>query len=109
MITVLASSLLFLGTYASTGSADNNKLNGTSKTADTSKKKKVDEDKVLITFSTVGDSRVDDTVKDLPAQDYKWTVNTKVMSRMLKEIEAQKSKLFFFNGDMIRVTLLTRM
>jgi hypothetical protein len=58
-------------------------------------------DKVLITYSTVGDSRVDETVKDLPAQDYKWTVNTKVMSRMMKEIEAQHSKMFFFNGDMI--------
>jgi hypothetical protein len=102
VITVLASSLLFLGTYASTSSADNQKSKTQSKqTVESSQKKKAAEDKVLITFSTVGDSRVDDTVKDLPAQDYKWTVNTKVMTRMMKEIEAQKSKLFFFNGDMI--------
>ncbi len=85
-------------------------------------------DPVVLTFSTVGDSRqdpqnIDPSVKqdaqvgvgncDLPAlngltpnpglsgQDCKWLQNTKAWSRIMRSIQAQKSNLLFFNGDMI--------
>jgi hypothetical protein len=85
-------------------------------------------DPVVLSFSTVGDSRqdpqnIDPTSKDanmvgvgncqvpsgtgltanpgLSGQDCKWLQNTKVWSRILRAIQAQKPKLLFFNGDMI--------
>jgi hypothetical protein len=58
-------------------------------------------DKLLFSFSTVGDSRVDTTVSNLPEQDYKWLVNSKVMTRMMDEITGQNAKMLFYNGDMI--------
>ena len=63
-------------------------------------------DPVLLRFSTVGDSRqdpkeADATMKPLSAQDKIWLQNTKAWSRIMREIEGQKSKLLFFNGDMI--------
>ena len=63
-------------------------------------------DPVLLRFSTVGDSRqdpkeADATMKPLSSQDKIWLQNTKAWSRIMREIEGQKSKLLFFNGDMI--------
>jgi hypothetical protein len=63
-------------------------------------------DPVVLTFSTVGDSRqdpvtFDPTTAPLSAQDKIWLQNTKAWSRIMRSVEAQKSKLLFFNGDMI--------
>jgi hypothetical protein len=63
-------------------------------------------DPVVLRFSTVGDSRqdpkeADATMKPLSAQDKIWLQNTKAWSRIMRDIEGQKSKLLFFNGDMI--------
>ena len=63
-------------------------------------------DPVVLTFSTVGDSRqdavtFDPTTVPLSGQDKIWLQNTKAWSRIIRSVEAQKSKLLFFNGDMI--------
>ena len=85
-------------------------------------------DPVVLTFSTVGDSRQDpenpdSTVKQtefpttgcpvpsgtgltatnpgLSGQDCKWLQNTKAWSRIMRAIQSQKANLLFFNGDMI--------
>lgn len=63
-------------------------------------------DPVVLKFSTVGDSRQDPkeadvTTKPLSAQDKIWLQNSKAWSRIMRGIEDQKSKLLFFNGDMI--------
>jgi hypothetical protein len=63
---------------------------------------------VVLTFSTVGDSRQDPNTFDkasvgstLTGQDAIWLQNTKAFARILREIQAQKSKMLFFNGDLI--------
>ena len=63
-------------------------------------------DPVVLRFSTVGDARQDATGFDpsigaLSGQDLHWLQNTKALARILRGIEGQKSKLLFFNGDMI--------
>ena len=63
-------------------------------------------DPVVLTFSTVGDSRQDPVAFDptsgpLSGQDKIWLQNSKAWSRIMRSIESQKSKLLFFNGDMI--------
>jgi len=63
-------------------------------------------DPVVLSFSTVGDSRQDPkefdaTMAPLSAQDKIWLQNTKAWTRIMRGIESQKSKLLFFNGDMI--------
>ncbi len=85
-------------------------------------------DPVVLTFSTVGDSRQDPTFPDpslinksqigvgncqiptgtglnpnpgLSGQDCKWLQNTAALSMILDNIHAEKAKLLFFNGDMI--------
>ena len=85
-------------------------------------------DPVVLTFSTVGDSRQDAATPDastilpsmvgvgacpvtsgsgstpnpgLTAQDCKWLQNSAAWSRIISQIQAQKSNLLFFNGDMI--------
>jgi hypothetical protein len=63
-------------------------------------------DPVILSFSTVGDSRQDPVAFDpsagpLTAQDKIWLQNSKAWSRIMQGIQAQKSKLLFFNGDMI--------
>jgi hypothetical protein len=60
-----------------------------------------DDEDVLLTFSTVGDSREDPTTVGLTAQNKIWLQNTKAWSRLIDEIGAQKPKMLFFNGDMI--------
>lgn len=59
------------------------------------------ENNVLLTFSTVGDSRADAAQPGLSAQDQIWLQNTKALTRITREIQGQKSNLFIFNGDMI--------
>jgi hypothetical protein len=66
----------------------------------------VDPDPVVLTFSTVGDSRQDPvtfdaTIPSLNGQDAHWLQNTKAWSRILKTVQSQKASLLFFNGDMI--------
>lgn len=83
---------------------------------------------VVLSFSTVGDSRqdpvnLDPSVKNaslvgqgycqtpsgtgitpnpgLSGQDCKWLQNSKAWARILSAIQAQKTNLMFFNGDMI--------
>lgn len=63
---------------------------------------------VVLTFSTVGDSRQDPNTYDqasvgatLNGQDSIWLQNTKAFSRILRTIQSQKSTMLFFNGDMI--------
>jgi len=86
-------------------------------------------DPVILTFSTVGDSRQDNAAPDsttvnpaqvgvgscpstasttglvanpgLTGQDCKWLQNSKAFARILQNIQAQKANLLFFNGDMI--------
>jgi len=85
-------------------------------------------DPVVLTFSTVGDSRqdpqnIDPSVKQpaqvgvgncqipsgngvtsnpgLSGQDCKWLQNSKAWSRIMRTIQSQKANLLFFNGDMI--------
>ena len=63
---------------------------------------------VVLTFSTVGDSRQDPNTYDqasvgptLSGQDAIWLQNTKAFTRILRTIQSQKSTMLFFNGDMI--------
>lgn len=94
-------------------------------------------DPVILTFSTVGDSRQDSAAPDssvvaanttgapvvsmagvgncpnpagatgvlpnpgLSGQDCKWLQNTTAWSKILRNVQAQKPNLLFFNGDMI--------
>ena len=85
-------------------------------------------DSVVLTFSTVGDSRQDpvtadsttikaDMVKNgncqvpsgtgltpnpgLSGQDCKWLQNTAAWSLLMRTIQSQKANILFFNGDMI--------
>jgi Calcineurin-like phosphoesterase len=63
---------------------------------------------VVLTFSTVGDSRQDPVTFDKPSvgnaltgQDAIWLQNTKAFARILRTMQAQKSSMLFFNGDLI--------
>lgn len=63
---------------------------------------------VVLTFSTVGDSRQDPITYDqasvgaiLTGQDAIWLQNTKAFARILRTIQSQKANLLFFNGDMV--------
>ncbi|MBN9125359.1 MAG: hypothetical protein BGO99_03645 [Nitrosospira sp. 56-18] len=63
-------------------------------------------DAVILSFSTVGDSRQDPVAPDattlpLSGQDQIWLQNTKAWSRIMRSIQSQKSNFLFFNGDMI--------
>jgi hypothetical protein len=63
-------------------------------------------DGLVLTFSTVGDSRQDPKNPDpsttpVSGQDQNWLENTKALSRMLRTIEQQKSNFLFYDGDMI--------
>jgi hypothetical protein len=59
------------------------------------------DENVVLTFSTVGDSRADASQPNLTAQDKLWLQNTKAFTRITREVQTQKSNLFIFNGDMI--------
>ena len=63
---------------------------------------------VVLTFSTVGDSRQDPNTYDqasvgatLTGLDAMWLQNTKAFGRILRTVQTQKPQLLFFNGDMI--------
>ncbi len=63
---------------------------------------------VVLTFSTVGDSRQDPVTFDkasvgntLSGQDAIWLQNTKAFGRILRTIQSQKASMLFFNGDMV--------
>ena len=63
-------------------------------------------DPVVLRFSTIGDSRqdpinFDSSVGTLSTEDKIWLQNSRAWSRILREVADQKSKLLFFNGDMI--------
>jgi len=63
-------------------------------------------DPVVLSFSTVGDSRQDPTNPDpttvpVSGQDQHWLQNTKAWSRIIRTIELQHPQFLFFNGDMI--------
>jgi hypothetical protein len=65
-----------------------------------------DHNGVILSFSTVGDSRQDPDTPDpttipLSGQDAIWLQNTRVLDRMSRSVEAQGSSFLFFNGDMI--------
>ncbi|MDB6030823.1 MAG: hypothetical protein JWM16_1161 [Verrucomicrobiales bacterium] len=65
-----------------------------------------DDENVILSFSTVGDSRQDPATPDpttlpLSGQDSRWLQNTKALSRIVRSVEQQKSHFLFFNGDMI--------
>jgi hypothetical protein len=58
-------------------------------------------DPVVLSFATVGDSRQDPATSGLSGQDANWLQNTKAWSRIIREVQAKKSNMLFFNGDMI--------
>ncbi len=66
-------------------------------------------DPVVLSFTTVGDSRQDPASPDptqlvngtLTGQDAHWLQNSKAWARIMREVTAKKSNLLFFNGDMI--------
>ena len=58
-------------------------------------------DPVILSFATVGDSRQDPATAGLSGQDATWLQNTKAWSRIMREVQAKKSNMLFFNGDMI--------
>lgn len=67
-----------------------------------------DLDPLVLSFSTVGDSRqdsnpakADPTTQPVPGQDQIWHQNTKAWSRIIRSVENQRSDFLFFNGDMI--------
>lgn len=61
---------------------------------------------VVLSFSTVGDSRQDPDKPDpttlpLSGQDAHWLQNTRAFARILDSVKQQSPELLFFNGDMI--------
>ena len=56
---------------------------------------------VVFHFTTVGDSREEPALTKLNAQESLWIQNTKVLARMIREMQAVKPQALFFNGDMI--------
>ncbi|HSH94339.1 MAG TPA: metallophosphoesterase [Roseimicrobium sp.] len=59
------------------------------------------DDPVLFSFATVGDSSADPETADITAQDRIWLQNTKVLARVVREVQSRKPGAFVFNGDMI--------
>lgn len=69
------------------------------------------QDGVILSFSTVGDSRQDPSNPDpttldpktgqLSGQDATWLQSTKAWSRIIDSVNQQESQFLFFNGDMI--------
>jgi hypothetical protein len=60
-----------------------------------------DGDDVVLSFATVGDSREEAGAAYLTPQDAIWLQNTRVWSRIMREVRQQEPQLLFFNGDMI--------
>jgi hypothetical protein len=60
-----------------------------------------DDCRVVLTFATVGDSREEAGATYLSPQDAIWLQNTRVWSRIMREVQTHRPELLFFNGDMI--------
>jgi len=60
-----------------------------------------EDDPVLVSFATVGDSRAEAGAPELSPQDERWLQNTPTLHRILSGITSQSPNLLFFNGDMI--------
>jgi hypothetical protein len=58
-------------------------------------------DSVILTFAVTGDSRGDPKATDLSQQEKIWMQDTRSLSRIVHEIQAQKPQALFFTGDMI--------
>ena len=56
---------------------------------------------VAFHFATVGDCRGEPAPPNATEQDKLWVQNTKVLARMIREMQAEKPQALFFNGDMI--------
>ena len=56
---------------------------------------------VAFHFATVGDCRGEPDAPNAKEQDKLWLQNTRVLARMLREMQAAKLQALFFNGDMI--------
>jgi hypothetical protein len=56
-------------------------------------------DEILVTFAVTSDSQADFGDPDISLQDQKWTVNSKVFTRIISEIQQQKPQMLFFGGD----------
>ncbi len=52
-------------------------------------------------FTTVGDCRGDPSLPGATEQDLLWVQNTRVLTRMIREMQVSKPQALFFNGDMI--------
>jgi hypothetical protein len=60
-----------------------------------------DDCRVVLSFATVGDSREEAGAANLTPQDAIWLQNTRVWSRIMRELQTHRPELLFFNGDMI--------
>lgn len=58
-------------------------------------------DAIAFRFATVGDSRAEPGDPQLSAQDAIWLQSSRVLSRMIREIQGQHPQALIFNGDMI--------
>jgi len=58
-------------------------------------------DAIVFRFATVGDSRAEPGDPRLSAQDAIWLQSTRVLARMVREIQTQHPQALVFNGDMI--------
>lgn len=97
----LRASLLLLG-----GALLSLSLHGLARAGDEHNDAADNDDDVVLQFSTVGDSRQDPkepdpTLAPLSGQDAIWLQSTRPFARILRSVQAQKSRLLFFNGDMI--------
>ena len=61
----------------------------------------IKESPVAFHFATVGDCRAEPAVSGASEQDLLWLQNTKVLSRMIREMQVNKPHALFYNGDMI--------
>ncbi len=56
---------------------------------------------VVFHFTTVGDCRGDPLLAGATEQDLLWVQSTKVLARMIREMQIEKPQALFYNGDMI--------
>ena len=56
---------------------------------------------VAFHFATVGDCRGEPLTTGATEQDLLWLQNTKVLARMIREMQIEKPQALFYNGDMI--------
>jgi len=56
---------------------------------------------VAFHFTTVGDCRGEPSLAGATEQDLLWLQNTRVLARMIREMQIEKPQALFYNGDMI--------